>query len=329
MSIIVSGMRPTGKLHIGHFFGALTNWIELQKNNNCYFIVADWHALTSDYQNTDKFTDNTREMVADWLASGIDPVKSTIFLQSKVPQHAELFLVLSMFTPLGWLERNPTYKEQRDEILDKDLSNLGFFGYPVMQAADVLVYKGTQVPVGKDQVPHIEIMREIARRFNHLVGKPVLTEPQPLLTKTPKIVGTDGRKMSKSYGNAIFLSDTPQEIETKIRAMVTDPKRVKRQDPGNPEDCSLFTLHEIYSSKSTIEQVKEGCTTAKIGCVDCKKLLLPTLNEHVAGIREKRESWISKPAQIDQILMDGSNKAGKVAHETMAQVKDALHILKI
>jgi len=328
MSIVVSGMRPTGKLHIGHYFGALINWIELQKSKTCFFLVADWHALTSDYENTEKLSENTREMVADWLACGIDPSKSTLFLQSNVKEHAELFLILSMFTPLGWLERNPTYKEQQQEIKDKDISNLGFLGYPVMQTADVLLYKALQVPVGKDQVPHLEISREIARRFNHLTQTEIFPEPQPLLTPSAKILGTDGRKMSKSYGNAIFLSDDDKTIETKIRGMVTDPKRIKRQDPGNPDECNLYPLHEIYSSKTTVEEVRKGCTTAGIGCVDCKKMLLPSLTQKVGEIRDRRESWISRPKKIDEILIEGSDKARIVAAKTISEVKETLHVLQ-
>lgn len=326
---VVSGMRPTGKLHIGHYFGALTNWVKLQDQQSCFFFVADWHALTSDYEKTEKLADNTREMMADWLASGIDPNKSTLFLQSKVHEQAEIFLVLSMFTPLGWLERNPTYKEQRQEIQDKDLSNLGFLAYPVLQAADILTYKGNQVPVGKDQVPHLEITREIARRFNHLAGKDIFPEPQPILTPTSKIQGTDGRKMSKSYNNAIFLSDSDTVMDEKVKGMVTDPKRIRRQDPGNPAECNLYPLHEVYSSKTTIEQVKEGCITAGIGCVDCKKMLLPSLKEKVGEIRSRREQWISKPQQIDDILKAGSAKAQIIAAQTMAEVKETLHVLKI
>lgn len=328
MSIVVSGMRPTGKLHIGHYFGALMNWVHLQDQKECYFLVADWHALTSDYENTEKLSENTREMMADWLASGIDPNKATLLLQSQVKEHAELYLILSMFTPLGWLERNPTYKEQQQEIKDKDISNLGFLGYPVMQTADILVYKGAEVPVGKDQVPHLEISREIARRFNHLTGKQVFPEPKALLTPSSKILGTDGRKMSKSYGNSIFLSDDDKTIETKIKGMVTDPKRIKRQDPGNPDDCSLYPLHEVYSSKTTIEEVRKGCTTAGIGCVDCKKMLLPSLTQKVGEIREKREAWIAKPSKIDEILMEGSKKAQVLAAKTLNEVKDTLHVLR-
>lgn len=329
MSVIVSGMRPTGKLHIGHYHGALVNWIELQKTKKCFFLVADWHALTSDYENTENLTANTREMVADWLAAGVDPSKSTIFLQSAVKEHAELFLILSMFTPLGWLERNPTYKEQQQEIKDKDISNLGFLGYPVMQTADVLAYKATEVPVGKDQVPHLELSREITRRFNHLTKSELFPEPKALLTPTSKIQGTDGRKMSKSYGNAIFLADDDKTIETKIRGMVTDPKRVKRQDPGDPNNCNLYPLHEVYSSKTTLEEVRKGCTTAGIGCVDCKKLLLPSLTQGISEIRKRREDWISKPKKLDEILKDGSQRAQAIAAKTLEEVKQTLHVLEV
>lgn len=328
MSVIVSGMRPTGKLHIGHYWGALTNWVKLQDEKPCFFFIADWHAITSDYEHTESLSDNTREMVADWLACGVDPNKATIFLQSMVHQQSELFLILANFTPLGWLERNPTYKEQQLEVKDKDLSNLGFLAYPVLQTADILTYKGTHVPVGKDQVPHLEISREIARRFNHLTQSEVFPEPNALLTPASKILGTDGRKMSKSYNNSIFLSDDDKTIETKIRGMKTDPKRVQRHDPGNPQDCPLFTLHEVYSSKTTVDEVIKGCTTAGIGCVDCKKMLLPTLTQKVGEIREKREKWISNSKPIDEILHEGSKKAQVVAANTLKEVKDTLHVLQ-
>ncbi|MEZ4704221.1 MAG: tryptophan--tRNA ligase [Bdellovibrionota bacterium] len=276
MKTIVSGMRPTGSLHIGHYFGALKNWIDLQHHNQCYFTVVDWHALTSEFEDTRNIPAHTREMVADWLASGLDPNLCTIFLQSGVDAQSVLYLILGMFTPIGWLERNPTYKEQKEQIQHRDLSNLGFFAYPVLQTADILLYKGEKVPVGVDQVPHIELSREIARRFNRIAGE-IFPEPEALLTPSPKISGTDGRKMSKSYGNAISLGEPSQELEKKVKAMVTDPNRIRRSDPGDPKQCNLFPLHELLSSKETQEEVIQGCTTAGIGCVDCKKMLLPSL----------------------------------------------------
>ncbi len=323
---IVSGMRPTGKLHLGHLLGATEQWIKLQnEGHECYFFVADWHALTTDFQKTDAIPENVREMVIDWIAAGVDPNKSTLFVQSQVKEHAELALLLGMITPLGWLERNPTYKELRQEITDKDLSNLGFLGYPVLQTADVLVYKGEAVPVGLDQVPHIELSREIVRRFNGLYGS-IFPEPNAMITETPKINGLDGRKMSKSYGNAIFLSDSEDEVRMKIKGMVTDPKRARRQDPGDPDTCNLYPLHEIYSTDHTLSQVRQGCTSAGIGCVDCKGMLLPTLLTSLKTIREKREELGKNPKQIDTILADGAKRASALASETMKEVRKALHV---
>lgn len=270
---VLSGMRPTGKLHLGHLVGALDNWVRLQDQYDCYFFVADWHALTTDYAETSNVKQNIMEMMYDMLAAGLDPEKAVLFIQSHVPQHAELHLLLSMITPLGWLERVPTYKEQRENIKDKDLGTYGFLGYPVLQSADILMYKADYVPVGEDQVPHIELTREIARRFNMFyAGKReyVLPEPQPLLTSMPKLPGTDGRKMSKSYGNAILLSEPEPEIRQKLKTMVTDPARVRRTDPGNPQVCPVYSLHKIFSSQETIANVEKGCTTASIGCIECK-----------------------------------------------------------
>ncbi len=324
---IVSGMRPTGRLHIGHLLGALTNWKKLQdEGNDCFFFVADWHALTTDFKNTSQLPENNREMVIDWLASGIDPEKSTVFLQSAIREHAELFLMFSMITPLGWLERNPTYKEMRQEITDKDLSNLGFLGYPVLQAADILLYKGEAVPVGQDQVPHLELTREITRRFNNTYAH-IFPEPQPKLTESPKINGVDGRKMSKSYGNAILLSDSTADIEAKVRTMVTDPKRARRKDPGDPDTCNLYPLHETYSPSETIQNVRKGCRSAEIGCVDCKKMLLDSLLPKLGEIREKRDHFAQHPKRIDEILDAGTQKAQKIATKTMNEVKKVAHLV--
>jgi tryptophanyl-tRNA synthetase len=323
---IVSGMRPTGKLHLGHYFGALHNWKAFQAQKKCLFFVADWHALTTHYQDSSLLSHHTLEMVADWLAVGIDPDKAVISLQSAVPAHAELYLILSMFTPLGWLERNPTYKEQKNEIKDKDINNLGFLGYPVLQAADVLIYQGEKVPVGKDQVPHLEMTREIARRFNHLTQTSIFPEPEALLTATPKINGIDGRKMSKSYNNAINLDDDAATLEKKIKSMQTDSKRVRRDDPGEPTDCNLFPLHTLYSDPETVNEVTHGCRTAKIGCMDCKKKLLPSMQAWLEPIRRQREKWMSQPKDLENILHEGSQKANQIATETLKQVRETLHV---
>ncbi len=323
---IVSGMRPTGQLHLGHLHGALANWVRLQsEGNECFFFVADWHALTTDWESTKDISHNVREMVVDWLAAGLDPAKSTIFVQSQIEEHAELFLLLGMITPVGWLERNPTYKEQRREITDRDLSNFGFLGYPVLQAADILLYKGDAVPVGQDQVPHLELTREIARRFNSTY-KAIFPEPKALLTPSPRIGGVDGRKMSKSYGNTILLSDPETEIRKKIRAMVTDPKRARREDPGDPDTCNLYPLHEIYSSKDTIADVRKGCTTAGIGCVDCKNMLLKTFLPSMGQLLEKRSKLIKSPEYIDEVLSQGAERAREVASRTMNEVRRVLKL---
>lgn len=323
---IVSGMRPTGKLHIGHVWGALNNWKKLQsENKDCFYFVADYHALTSNYQHTSDLPRNISDMVLDWLAVGIDPEQSNLYLQSFVPEVAELFLLFSMITPVGWLERNPTFKEMRQEQTDQDLSNLGFLGYPVLQTADICVVKGSHVPVGLDQVPHLELSREIVRRLNATYGEH-FPEPQALLTPSPKINGTDGRKMSKSFNNAIFLSDSALEIETKIKGMMTDPKRIKRQDPGNPKHCNLYPLHELYSSTQTQDEVQAGCVSAKIGCVDCKKMLLPSLTAALLPLSERRTKLASKSDNVHQILVEGSKKVQKIARETLGELKEKMHL---
>ena len=323
---VVSGMRPTGKLHIGHLHGALKNWVELQNSGaECFFFAADFHALTSDFDKTESIRTNIEEMVIDWLACGVDPEKSAIFVQSQIQEEPELFLLLGMITTLGWLERNPTYKDLRQENSEKDLSNLGFFSYPVMQAADILMLDGERVPVGQDQVPHLELTREIARRFNHLYG-PTLKEPQALLTRFPKINGTDGRKMSKSYGNAILLSDSEAEVKTKVMGMLTDPKRALRKDPGDPDTCNLFPIHVIHSSPETVEEVRRGCTSAAIGCVDCKKLLLPNLERDLGEIRARRQNTLSNPAIVHAALNQGKDRATEIAQNTLARVRKAMHL---
>jgi tryptophanyl-tRNA synthetase len=323
MEIIVSGMRPTGKLHLGHYHGALTNWLRLQERYQCYFFVADWHALTTDYATPQGIRQNTLEMVIDWLSVGLDPAKSVIFRQSSVIEHAELHLLYSMITPVSWLERNPTYKEQMREIVGKDLSNYGFLGYPVLQAADITIYKANKVPVGVDQAPHVELTREIVRRFNQLY-RPIFPEPEVLLTEAQKVPGLDGRKMSKSYGNAVFLSDAPQEIDAKISRMMTDPARVKRTDPGEPEKCPAFQLHKIYCTSQEIEYVTQGCRTAGIGCLDCKKIMIKHVIEELAPIRERRALYEKNPEAVENILAAGNQTAQQKAAETMAEVRESV-----
>lgn len=323
MEIIVSGMRPTGKLHLGHYHGALTNWLRLQERYQCYFFVADWHALTTDYATPQGIRQNTLEMVIDWLSVGLDPAKSVIFRQSSVVEHAELHLLYSMITPVSWLERNPTYKEQMREIVGKDLSNYGFLGYPVLQAADITIYKANKVPVGVDQAPHVELTREIVRRFNQLY-RPIFPEPEVLLTEAQKVPGLDGRKMSKSYGNAVFLSDAPQEIDAKISRMMTDPARVKRTDPGEPEKCPAFQLHKIYCTSQEIEYVTQGCRTAGIGCLDCKKIMIKHVIEELAPIRERRALYEKNPEAVEDILAADNQTAQQKAAETMAQARESV-----
>lgn len=321
--IILSGMRPTGKLHIGHLFGALKSWIELQEKHSCLFFVADWHALTTDYADTSKLKENVVEMVIDWLSCGLDPDKSIIFQQSQVKEHAELSLLLGMVVPLPWLERCPTYKEQQEALSNRMLTTYGFLGYPLLQAADILIYKADGVPVGIDQVPHIELSREIARRFNNFYGE-VFPLPEPILTEMPKIPGTDGRKMSKSYNNAILLSDSPEEVARKIKTMVTDPARKRRTDVGNPEVCPVFSLHKVYTQKDIHEWVIKGCTTAEIGCLDCKKPLIEAVNKSLEPIRKKRIQLERDKPKIVQMLASGSAKARERAQKTMQEVRIAM-----
>jgi tryptophanyl-tRNA synthetase len=323
---VLSGMRPTGRLHLGHLFGALDNWRSLQEQYDCFFFIADWHALTTDYADPSQIKTYTVEVVLDWLAAGLDPRKATFFVQSRLPEHAELHLLFSMFIPLAWLERVPTYKEQREQITDKDLGTYGFLGYPLLQAADILIYKAHYVPVGVDQVPHVELTREVARRFNFLY-RPVLVEPEALLTEFPKIPGTDGRKMSKSYNNAIFLSDSPEEIIAKIKPMVTDPARKRRTDPGNPEVCPVYDLHKVFTPKAEREStIVPGCTTAGIGCLDCKQVLLKHALPVLAPISKRRAELARDPATVLDILEDGTARAKKVASETLTEVKAAMQI---
>jgi tryptophanyl-tRNA synthetase len=323
MQIIVSGMRPTGRLHLGHFHGALENWLRLQQEYQCYFFVADWHALTTDYATPQGIQQNTLEMVMDWLSIGLDPARAVLFRQSQVKEHAELHLIYSMITPVPWLERNPTYKEQIKELTGKDLSTYGFLGYPVLQAADITIYKANKVPVGVDQAPHVELTREIVRRFNQLY-QPIFPEPEVLLTEAQKVPGLDGRKMSKSYGNAVFLSDTPREIDQKLSRMMTDPARVRRSDPGEPEKCPAFQLHKIYCTPEEIEQVSVGCRTAGIGCLECKKVMIKHVIDDLAPFREKRAHYEKKPAEVERILAEGTDVAQQAAAATMTEVRGTL-----
>ncbi|MBF0225559.1 MAG: tryptophan--tRNA ligase [Desulfobacterales bacterium] len=322
---ILSGMRPTGHLHIGNLHGALLNWVKLQSEYDCYFFIADWHALTSDYEDTKQIPNYVRQMMIDWLSAGLSPEKSVLFVQSHVKEHAELYLIFSMITPVPWLERNPTYKDQIAQIENKDLSTFGFLGYPVLQAADIIMYKAYGVPVGIDQVPHIEITREIARRFNYIYGE-IFPEPQAILTETSKILGLDRRKMSKSYNNAIFLSESPKDIQTKVSLMITDPNRQRKKDPGDPNVCNVFEFHKLYSGQELINQVNEECRVATIGCVDCKKKMAENLINYLAPIREKIEYYQTKPEIVDEIIVSGAQRARIVAKKTMEEVRSVIKI---
>jgi len=386
-------MRPTGALHLGHFHGVLKNWVRLQVEYPCLFFVADWHALTTDYEKPGDLEQSGLEMVVDWLASGVDPNQATLFVQSRVPEHAELFLLLGMMSPLGWLERVPTYKDQQEKLADKDLTTYGFLGYPLLQASDILIYRSKYVPVGEDQVPHIEYAREIARRFNHLYGREpgfeektkaavkkmgtkkarllndlrtkflqqgdaealkrahalleeqqnlprgdrerlygwlegtgrrILVEPGALLTEASRMPGLDGQKMSKSYGNAISLREEPESVAKKIRTMPTDPARVKRTDPGNPDVCPVWQLHEVYSDAQRKDWVRQGCTTAGIGCLECKQPVIEAINAELAPIRERAQAYLEDPTLVKNILADGCDRARKLATETIRDVREAI-----
>jgi len=390
---VVSGMRPTGALHLGHYHGALKNWICLQSKLPCLFFVADWHALTTHYDDPSAIETSTWDMLIDWLAAGVDPSQSTLFIQSQVPEHAELHLLLSMLTPLGWLERVPTYKDQQEKLSGRDLATYGFLGYPLLQAADVLIYRATQVPVGADQVPHVEMMREIARRFNHLYGKEkgfeekaqevvkklgskrakiynelrtayqeqgkevaleqaramlddaqnlsmidrerlfgylegsrklILVEPHAQLTESSRLPGLDGQKMSKSYGNAIALREDKETLTKKIRTMPTDPARVRRTDPGNPEKCPVWQLHQVYSDVATMQWVVEGCTTAGIGCLECKQPVIDAILKEQEPMRERAQLYLDDPSLVRAIVADGCDKARKLAQETMRDVREVM-----
>jgi tryptophanyl-tRNA synthetase len=390
---VLSGMRPTGALHLGHYHGVLKNWVRLQSEHPCLFFVADWHALTTDYEKPGALQEVGADMVIDWLAAGVDPGQATIFVQSLVPEHAELHLLLSMLTPVGWLERQPTYKDQQQKLADRDLSTYGFLGYPLLQAADIMIYRAKYVPVGEDQVPHIEFTRELARRFNHLYGrepgyeekakaavkkmgskkarlfnelrtgylesgdaealkraqalldeqqnmprgdrerlfgwlegsgKKILVEAEALLTEASKLAGLDGQKMSKSYGNAIGLREEPEAVAKKIKTMPTDPARVKRSDPGNPDKCPVWSMHLVYSDEARRQWVRKGCTSAGIGCLECKQPVIDAVLAELAPIRERAQPYLDDPTLVKNILADGCEKARKLAGETMRDVREAM-----
>lgn len=321
--VVLSGMRATGKIHLGNYFGAVKNWVDLQGRYDCYYFIADWHALTTDYADTSEIVENSLEMLADWLAAGLDPERSVVFLQSMVPEHAELHLLLSMITPLGWLERVPTYKEQIRELRKRDLSTYGFLGYPVLQTADIILYQADLVPVGEDQASHLELSREITRRFNTQYGR-VFPEPKALFTPTPKVPGLDGRKMSKSYDNTINLADSPDDIRRKCQTMFTDPTRLRRSDPGHPESCNLYDFHRLVSPQDVQDRVAKECQLAQIGCVDDKKLLAERLIAYLEPIRRRREEFIGDKGQLLAILEKGSESARDRARTTMTQVRKAM-----
>ena len=318
-------MRPTGPLHLGNLHGALANWVNMQEQYDCFFFIADGHALTSDYEDTGSISGYIRHMLIDWLSAGLSPEKSTLFIQSHIKEHAELFLILSMITPVPWLERNPTYKDQIVQLSNKDLSTFGFLGYPVLQAADIIIYKGERQPRLAEPSPHVEITREIARRFNYFYGN-VFPEPESILTETPKILGIDRRKMSKSYNNAIYFSDSPDEIAASVSKMLTDPQRARKSDPGDPDVCNVYEFHKFYSDSKTVDRINEECRTAKIGCVECKKIMAQNLIKALEPMREKREYYEARPQLVDDIIREGCDKARRVARQTMAEVREAVKL---
>jgi tryptophanyl-tRNA synthetase len=321
--VVFSAMRPTGKLHLGHLVGALHNWVELQKNYSCIFSVVDWHALMGEYAESKAIGHNIIDMVIDWIASGIDPQKSILFVQSHVPEHLELAMILSCITPLGWLERNPTYKEQLRELKQRDLQTYGFLGYPVLQAADILLYHTDAVPIGQDQLPHLELAREIARRFNHIYKTDYFKDCEALLTKTPRLLGTDNRKMSKSYDNAVNIADSEEQITRKVKQMITDPRRIKRSDPGHPDQCNVYSYYDVFVSQKK-KAVFKWCTKAEKGCTECKTILAESIISHMAGIKAKRNELAGKPDVIRDILEEGRKKAGGIARKTLGDVKEII-----
>ena len=324
---ILSGMQPSGPLHLGNYHGALKNWISLQNGFDCFFFIADLHSLTTLYENPELLKKYSFEVAVDWLSSGLDPEKCTLFVQSEVPEHAELHLILSMIVPVPWLERNPTYKEKQDEVKNVDMSSYGFLGYPVLQTADIILYKANAVPVGIDQVPHLELSREIIRRFNKLYKKKVFVEPEAKISDVPKLNGIDGRKMSKSYNNAIFLSDSEKDVTKKVKGMLTDPARGRRDDPGDPDVCNLFPMHKIYSTKGMQEEIISACKNAEIGCGDCKQKLADNMLETMLPSMEKRKEIAAKPKEVYEILRSGTEKAKRVAQASLLEAKTAMKII--
>ncbi|MCH7345717.1 tryptophan--tRNA ligase [Pelomonas sp. CA6] len=327
---VLSGMRPTGALHLGHYHGALKNWVQLQQAYDCFFFVADWHALTTHYQQPDSRHNLERsvyDMVVDWLAAGIDPAQATLFIQSRMPEHAELFTLLAMSTPSSWLERMPSYKEAVQG--NRELATYGFLGYPLLQAADILIYKADLVPVGEDQAPHVEVTREVARRFNHLYTpeNPILPEPQALLTETSRVAGLDGRKMSKSYGNTIAMRDAPEVVEEKLRTMPTDPQRMRRGDPGDPARCPVWAFHELYSDSDTRDWADRGCRNASIGCLDCKQPLIAAIHKEQAPWRERADELLADPKKVHWIVEVGTERARAVARKTLKDVRHAMGLV--
>ncbi|HQI80386.1 MAG TPA: tryptophan--tRNA ligase [Deltaproteobacteria bacterium] len=323
---IVSGIRPTGDLHIGHYLGVLKNWVSLQDEYQCYYFIADWHALTSEYKDPSVIRQSARDMVVIWLSVGLDPEKSVLFRQSDIKEHAELFTLLSMITPISWLERNPTYKEMKEELKEKDLSTFGFLGYPVLQAADIVIYHADRVPIGEDQLPHLELTREIVRRFNYLYGPELLKEPKEILTEAPRVPGLDGRKMSKSYGNAIFIAETEESLKPKVMQMLTDIKRMRRSDPGEPRDCNLYPFHEFFTDEAKRGEIQAGCRSAQWGCVDCKKVLIKNLVAEFAPVWEKISYYQGHQSLVDDILKAGCERATRESELTMARVRDAMKL---
>jgi len=323
---VLSGNRPTGKLHWGNYFGALKNWVELQEQYDCHYFIADWHALTTGYESPDEIAPALVDVLKDWLAAGLDPAKSTIFIQSWVPEHAELHVLLSMITPLGWLERVPSFKDMQAQLSDRDLNMYGFLGYPLLQTADIIIYNADFVPVGEDQVAHIEFSREVVRRFAHLMKRDFFREPKPLLTAAARVPGTDGRKMSKSFGNAIFMADDDDAIRKKMMETITDPQRKRRNDPGDPEVCNIFAYHKIYTDKAKVGEIAAQCRSAGIGCVDCKKACIENALEFWRPMRERRLAWDGKERELLAMAREGSEKARSLACETMEKVRDAMGV---
>ena len=320
---VFSAMRPTGKLHLGHWVGALQSWLLLQEQHECIFSIVDWHAYMGEYEQSYEISDHIIDMAADWLACGIDPDRSVLFVQSEVPEHLELYMILSCITPLGWLERNPTYKEQLREIKSRDLQTFGFLGYPVLQAADILLYKANVVPIGEDQPPHLELSREIARRFNSIYKTDIFPDCEPVLTKTPRLLGVDGRKMSKSYDNAINLADSPHDIQKKVSRMFTDPKRIKITDHGHPEACNVYSYYQVFAQQES-KAVYDWCTGAKKGCTECKAFLAQSILMQLAPLQEKRETLMKNKDRIRDILNMGRKKAQAIARQTLAEIKEII-----